>query len=158
MQPSLPQRDVVARRLLEHAEARWRAIGCTRGLVYALSSEEAATYRAVGFEPHNAMVIELGRPQSPSSPLDLGRRGLSPARGGRQAGAEAPLAAEGAELTAIDEAFVAAIRLSNAELAQQWSPQYLASLRLALPQMADAVLADSQAGRALRAAAPRVST
>lgn len=62
------------------------------------------------------------------------------------------MAAEGAELSAIDEAFVAAIRLSNAELAQQWSPQYLASLRLALPQMADAVLADSQAGRALRAA------
>eukprot|EP00326_Haptolina_ericina_P026254 CAMPEP_0181178306 /NCGR_PEP_ID=MMETSP1096-20121128/5654_1 /TAXON_ID=156174 ORGANISM="Chrysochromulina ericina, Strain CCMP281" /NCGR_SAMPLE_ID=MMETSP1096 /ASSEMBLY_ACC=CAM_ASM_000453 /LENGTH=694 /DNA_ID=CAMNT_0023266575 /DNA_START=24 /DNA_END=2108 /DNA_ORIENTATION=- len=145
------RRQGIEARLLEQVVARLRAIGCTKGFAYAASSDEATAFKSIGFQPHNAMVVELDyqqrplhsdRAQSPLSPMDLWRRPR----------AEATLTADDAILTAEEEAFVASVRSSGAKLALQMSPARLAALRLALPQMLEATLPISQAGQEMKAA------
>ena len=67
---SMPARQ----QLLGRVVARWKEIGCTRGLVFANSEADADFYRVAGFEAHNGMCIELGRANSPRSPVDLSHR------------------------------------------------------------------------------------
>eukprot|EP00316_Scyphosphaera_apsteinii_P015515 CAMPEP_0119316254 /NCGR_PEP_ID=MMETSP1333-20130426/39188_1 /TAXON_ID=418940 /ORGANISM="Scyphosphaera apsteinii, Strain RCC1455" /LENGTH=685 /DNA_ID=CAMNT_0007321855 /DNA_START=36 /DNA_END=2093 /DNA_ORIENTATION=- len=139
----------VKARLLESVIDRWRTTSCTRGLVIASSASEAAFYRRYGFEPHNAMVINLSRSKSPISPMELGgARATKPLRStvSKWMGA----AANG--LTTEEEAFIAVVRATSAELAQRLSSMELASLRLALPQMLEAALPATHAGKELRAA------
>jgi len=174
---SMPARQ----QLLGRVVARWKEIGCTRGLVFANSEADADFYRVAGFEAHNGMCIELGRANSPRSPVDLSHRcaplvGTGKQGAGKQGawaaaaearsaaaasteaslaahGAElAPLLASGAELSIEEQAFVDAVRQSGAELAHEWSAPYVALLRLALPQMVDAVIPATPSGAALRAA------
>jgi len=139
------ERDAVAAALLEHVVARWRETGCTKGFVMAASDAEAALFRRAGFEAHNAMTIELGRAPSPTSPIDL-LRGVAMRQ--RTCAAEAAAAAATAEAEAD---FVASLRASGAALAQQVPASRLALLRLALPQMVEAALPATGAGRELAA-------
>jgi len=55
--------------LMDHIVARWRSTKCTKGFVMATGDDEARTFSALGFAPHNAMVVDLERPLSPRSPL-----------------------------------------------------------------------------------------
>ena len=139
----------VEAKLLEFVVARWKEIGCTKGFTFAASNDDAAVHRRLGFDPQNAMVIELGRAKSPLSPIDLGRaevkRASPPAM-------ELTLSSGDTVLTLMDAAFVTSVREAGTELGEQMSDSELALLRLALPQMVNSALPSSQAGAELKAA------
>jgi len=163
----------VEEQLIAHVNARWEALQCTKGFVYALSDEEASTYRRLGFSAHNAMVIDLGqRPKSPISPMtrslcadrDRSMKDSETARAAPSALAdnchaptvEAPASHLPGELPVGDQApFTSSAVLSaeeaafvarlraSTELPPDARDVNLAWFRLALPQMLEAALGDS---------------
>jgi len=158
--------DEVKAALPERVANRWRATGCTRGLVLAATPSEAAFYRRHGFEAHNGMVLDLSaRARSPQSPIDLSARSSEatgllrflpalpalPAKQLRETAALVTLTEDGT-LTATEEEFVGVLRASGATLVPRLSSTELASLRLALPQMLEAALPATPAGHELGAA------
>jgi len=100
-----------------------------------------------------ALAVGTPRPVSPPpSPPSSPRPSLPPTLTREEPEAAVPLSVGGAELSVVETEFVAAVRASGTELASQYSPQYVASLRLALPQMLQAALPASDAGAQLLAA------
>ncbi|KAL1514753.1 hypothetical protein AB1Y20_003839 [Prymnesium parvum] len=148
-----PQHRNAIPHLLEQVANRWRSIGCTKGFVLAASDEDAAIYRKIGFSSQNAMVLDLARASSPVSPIDLASGGATAAL--RAPGVHVPLADKRSLLTLEEEAFVASVRkrlVGVAGVAAQHSDKYVATLRLALPQMLDAALRATSSGNVLRSA------
>jgi len=131
----------VEAQLLEAVVARWKATNCTKGFVFACSQEDAAVYSRAGFQPHNAMVVDLQRATTPDSvTADCATLTPAPSNDSRA-------------LSHADIEFVGSLQAAaGAELTRDMSTSELASLRLALPKMLDAALPDTPAGRQLKAA------
>uniref|UniRef100_A0A7S2IGZ9 N-acetyltransferase domain-containing protein n=1 Tax=Haptolina brevifila TaxID=156173 RepID=A0A7S2IGZ9_9EUKA len=128
--------------LLEAVVARWKAINCTKGFVFACSGDDAALFTNAGFAPHNAMVVELHRASTPDSVTAACANLANDAN------------YEGRALSPADLAFVETLRATaDADITRSMSTSDLASLRLALPQMLEAALPNTPAGCQLKVAA-----
>jgi len=142
--PHYRSQGVVAAQLLEHVVARWKAIGCTKGFVFAVSDEDAAAYRNLGFEPHNAMVMELGGAQSPNfvtadqrlaNGLRFGSLQSAVALEAARQHAERlteprvgeALVADGVVISPEEEKLVTLLQTSGAQLSQEWSTLWVSA-------------------------------